>query len=215
MRRLDYLPNTNIYLYQEDDMFRINSDTCALGEFIELKKDDIVLDVGTNNGALLLYANKKGCNKLIGIDITDKAIEVCRANMELNNIENYELHVCRFQDLAIDKVDIIICNPPYFKNCLVNENEYLKNARHEGSLSMEELVYNSHRLLKNGGKLMVVYKTTELANFIVILNKYGFGVTRLKLVFDENKNFSNCFLIEAIKNRKNDVKAEKPLIITR
>lgn len=215
MRRLDYLPNTNIYLYQEDDMFRINSDTCALGEFIELKKDDIVLDVGTNNGALLLYANKKGCNKLIGIDITDKAIEVCRANMELNNIENYELHVCRFQDLAIDKVDIIICNPPYFKNCLVNENEYLKNARHEGSLAMEELVYNSHRLLKNGGKLMVVYKTTELANFIVILNKYGFGVTRLKLVFDENKNFSNCFLIEAIKNRKNDVKAEKPLIITR
>lgn len=215
MRHLDYLPNTDIHLYQEDDMFKINSDTCALGEFIELKKDDAVLDVGTNNGALLLYANKKGCKELIGVDITNKAIEVCQANMELNNIKNCELYVCRFQDLTIDKVDVIICNPPYFKNSLVNDSEYLKNARHEGSLSVEELVCNSQRLLKNNGRLMVVYKTTELADFIVLLNKYGFGVTRLKLVFDQNKDFSNCFLIEAIKGRKNDVKAEKTLLIKR
>ena len=38
MRTLDYLPNTNIYLYQDSEMFRINSDTRYLGEFIDLKK---------------------------------------------------------------------------------------------------------------------------------------------------------------------------------
>ena len=39
-------------------MFRINSDTRYLGEFINIKKEESILDIGTNNGALLLYANK-------------------------------------------------------------------------------------------------------------------------------------------------------------
>ena len=63
MRTLDYLPNTNIYLYQDSEMFRINSDTRYLGEFINVKQSEVVLDIGTNNGALLLYANMKGCKK--------------------------------------------------------------------------------------------------------------------------------------------------------
>ena len=53
MRTLDYLPNTDIYLYQDKDMFRINSDTRYLGEFLNIKKEESILDIGTNNGALL------------------------------------------------------------------------------------------------------------------------------------------------------------------
>ena len=213
MRTLDFLPNTDIHLYQDKDMFRINSDTCALGEFINIKKDDVVLDIGTNNGALLLYANKYNCKKLIGVDINYEAIDLCKENMELNNVSNYELHKSRVQELNISKVDVILCNPPYFKNSLQNNNELLKRARHEESLSIGEVVHHAQRLLKSNGRIMMVYKTTELINLIVLFDKYGFGITRIKLIFDENKSFSNTFLIEAIKNRKHDLKALKPLII--
>ena len=82
MKTLDYLPNTDVYLYQDSEMFRINSDTRYLGEFLCVKKSDVVLDVGTNNGALLLYANKMGCEKLIGVDINAGAIEICEQNMK-------------------------------------------------------------------------------------------------------------------------------------
>ena len=58
-RRLDYLPNhEEIKIYQDDEMFCINTDTMVLGEFLDIKKKDIVLDIGTNTGALLLYASK-------------------------------------------------------------------------------------------------------------------------------------------------------------
>ena len=73
---------------------------------------------------------------------------------------------------------------------------------------------NSDRLLKSSGKLMMVYKTSELINLILLLDKYNFGITRLKLIIDDNKEYSNAFLIEAIKNRKHDLKALKPLVIT-
>ena len=121
MRPLDFLPNTDIHLYQDKDMFRINSDTRALGEFITLKEGDVVLDIGTNNGALLLYANKFLCSKLIGVDINSEAIDLCEENMNLNNINNYELHKCKVQELNINKVDAIVCNPPYFKQGRVNK----------------------------------------------------------------------------------------------
>lgn len=213
MRTLDYLPNTDIYLYQDKDMFRMNSDTRYLGEFLSVKKEEIILDVGTNNGALLLYANKLGCKKLIGVDINSDAICLCKENMELNKISSYELYNCKVQNLDIEKVDVIVCNPPYFKSGKVKENVNLANARHEGELTLFELIDNSKRLLKENGRLMMVYKSCDVAEVISLLDLKGFGVVRLQFVFDENKENSTCFLIEAVKNRKHNVKVIKPIVI--
>ena len=214
MKALDYLPNTDMHLYQDTSMFRINSDTCNLGNFISVKKDDVILDIGTNNGALLLYAHKLGCKKLIGVDINSEAIKLCKENMILNNISNYELYDCGVQNLNINKVDVIVSNPPYFKNSLVNDNIDLKRARHDVSLSLDELISNSNRLLKNNGRIMLVYKTTELIYLIKLLDEYKFGITKLQFINDENKEYSNTFLIEAVKNRKHDVKVLRNIIIT-
>ena len=195
-------------------MFRINSDTRYLGEFLKINKDDTILDIGTNNGALLLYANKLGCKKLIGVDINSKAIELCKENMILNNIENYELYNCRVQDLEINKVDVIVCNPPYFKNGRINGNEDLANARHEKELTLNELVEHSKRLLKENGKLMMVYKSCDLVDVIKEMDSYDFGVTRIQFVYDSNREHSTCILVEAIKNRKHNIKVVKPIVIT-
>ena len=214
MRTLDYLPNTDIYLYQDRDMFRVNSDTRYLGEFIEIKTDDVVWDVGTNNGALLLYANKLGCKKLVGVDINESAIELCKENMIYNKISSYELYSCKVQDLNIDKVDVVISNPPYFKTGIRNNNKDLKVARHEESLTLEELISNSKRLLNDNGKLMLVYRSNEMGEIFSLLNKYKFGITRIQFIHDENKDFASGILVEAILNRKNNVKVLKPIMIT-
>jgi tRNA1(Val) A37 N6-methylase TrmN6 len=46
MLRQDYIPkHEQLKIYQDTEMFLINSDTEALGEFIEVYKNDSVLDV--------------------------------------------------------------------------------------------------------------------------------------------------------------------------
>ena len=47
----DYINGTDIYLYQHKKMFRINTDTALLAQFMKVKKGERVLDIGTNNGA--------------------------------------------------------------------------------------------------------------------------------------------------------------------
>ena len=69
MITLDYLPKTDIKLYQDDEMIRINTDTEVLGEFLEVYRNDTVLDMGTNQGALLLYASRFNPKKLIGLQM--------------------------------------------------------------------------------------------------------------------------------------------------
>ena len=51
--------------------------------YLLIKMKDIVLDIGTNTGALLLYASKFKPKKLIGIDINEKALELAKEKYEI------------------------------------------------------------------------------------------------------------------------------------
>ena len=107
---LDYLPNhPEIKLFQDHSMICINTDTMVLGEFLEVYRHDTVLDIGTNNGSLLLYANRWNAKKLIGVDINSRALELAKKNLELNDIKNYELINADAKTLRIDPVDVVIC----------------------------------------------------------------------------------------------------------
>ena len=151
MLRLDYLPNhPELKIYQDDKLIKINTDTQVLGEFIEVYKDDIVMDIGTNTGALLIYANQFSPKKLIGIDINKEALDVCKMNMELHNITNYELKCCDAMNYIGDEVDVIICNPPYFKTEEDNKckDNFLALAKHESGFTLEGLIKTVNKNLK-------------------------------------------------------------------
>ena len=70
MIKKDYLPgHKEIIVYQDDTMFRMNTDTEVLGNFLNIHKNDTVLDMGTNQGALMLYASLFNPKKIIGLEI--------------------------------------------------------------------------------------------------------------------------------------------------
>ncbi len=217
MKSLDYLYNSDIKIYQDGDMFKMNSDTRHLGEFLSLKKDDYtILDVGTNNGALLLYASKqKRAKHYYGVDINGKAIELAKENMEINEIYNVSFYVSEFQNLKMEQVDYIVSNPPYFDGEHVSLNEDKRKARFAQYLPLEELIKHSKRLLKDRGSLFLVYPSFKLPQVIAILDEYKFGVTRLQFVYDENRDDALVFLIEARKGMKHYSKIIKPIVNSR
>lgn len=215
--RLDYLPNTNIKLYQDDEMFCINTDTQVLGEFLNIYRQDTVLEIGTNTGALLLYASMFKPKKMIGIDINEKAIAIAKKNMELNNINNCELLVSDGNTYKNGEVDVIIFNPPYFKTKEegLSNNEYLNLAKHENNFPLERMIECINCNLKNNGTLYFLFQTSRLNEVLKLLTKKHIIVKEMKFVYDENKENSNVFLIRAVKNAKEGMIVTKPIIIKR
>ena len=216
--RLDYLPNRENYkIYQDDEMFCINTDTQVLGEFLNIYKQDTVLEIGTNTGALLIYASRFNPKKMIGIDINEKAVELAKKNMELNNIQNVDIIVADGNTYQSDEVDVVIFNPPYFKTKKEeqSDNKYLNLAKHEDNFPLESMVDCINRNLKNNGTLFFLFQTSRLNEVLKLLNKKHIVVKELKFVYDKNKENSNVFMIRAVKNAKEGMVVTKPIIITR
>lgn len=217
--RLDHLPGKEkIKLYQDDEMFCINTDTMVLGEFIEIKRKDVVLDIGTNTGALLLYANLFSPKRLIGIDINQRALELAKRNMELNNVSNVDL-ICVDGNTYVcdEEVDVIIFNPPYFKTLSIDKgkNKYLALAKHEDNFSLESMINCINRNLRVNGTLYYLFQTSRLMEVLRILDTKKLVVKKLKFVYDENKASSTLVLIKAVKCANEGLVVEKPVVITR
>ena len=214
----DYLPkHKDITIYQDDEMFRINTDTMVLGEFLDIKKTDTVLDMGTNNGALLLYASLHKPKKLIGLEINDLAIDLAKKNLDSNNIENYEIIHGDIVTYKAEEVDVIICNPPYFKTKdeMLCDNEFKRLAKHEGSLTLDNLIESIRRNLKNYGTLYFLFLSSRLQEVMNAFKKNKLRIKKMKFVYDSNKEYSNVVLIKAVKGGNYGMVVEKPIIIDR
>lgn len=218
MIRLDYIPkHENLKIYQDTDMFLINSDTEALGEFIEVYKNDRVLDMGTNTGALLLYASLFNPKKLTGLDINERALELAKKNLEYNNINNYELILDNIVTFRHEPYDVIICNPPYFETKEDNKasNNYMNLAKHESILNLKSLVKSISANLKDNGTLYFLFLTSRMQEVVLELSKNNLTIKEMKFVFDEQKDNSNVFMVKCVKNAKMGMNVKKSLVFSR
>ena len=87
----------------------MTSDTLHLAKFMNIRKSDFVLDVGTNNGVLALIAQTYTRKSVIGLDIDTSAIQLARENAIINDL-SCQFLVSRVQDYeSINAFDVIVC----------------------------------------------------------------------------------------------------------
>ncbi len=213
--KLDYLNGTKYSIYQPNDMYHFNSDTELLGRFMHIHKNDHVLDIGCNNGALLYYAKEKHAKSLCGIDLFEEVIENARSNFERNAVE-VELYVCSLQQFKHEQFNVIVCNPPYFNtqnDALKNQNEYIKAARHEEYLTLDVLFQNVKRLLKSNGSFSMVYRPDRISEVILYANQYGFSLKRMRLAYAYMQKNAKTVLFEFVMNQNTTLIVEEPAFL--
>lgn len=213
----DYLPGTDIYLYQHKDMFRNNTDTALLGNFMKIRKRDRVLDIGTNNAALLLYASQYHPASLTGVEINEQACIIARKNMEHHNlladIQQADILACKLPSFTC-----IVCNPPYFKiedSGEVNVNEHVRNARHETKLDLTTLLPRVAQLLEDRGRFYMVHRADRFIDIACLMRSSHMEIKTVQFVYDEAKDEARSVLIEAMRNGKANCKILSPHIIKR
>ena len=150
-----------------------------------------ILDIGTGSGLIALMLAQRCHNAHIdAIDIDENAIEQAQENVQISNFKSQISNfVSRLQDWKPEiKYNLIVSNPPYFQNSLKNPDKGRELARHTDSLSYEELIVHSARLLTMLGQLALILPAEAETEIRELAARYGLSCTRVTRVYSkENK----------------------------
>lgn len=142
---------------------KVGTDGVLLGAWASLEGATKILDVGTGTGlvALMLAQRSLPDAHIIALEIDEAAAEQARENIERSawkdRIEVVQSDF-RLYDAPI-KFDVIVSNPPYFVDSLECPDKQRSTARHNNSLTYEELLQGVARLLSEDGRFTIVIPT--------------------------------------------------------
>lgn len=207
--RLDYLIEKDCTLYQNPDHFCFNSDTVALAQFAKFCRGQRILEIGTNNGALLLWADRFDPDYLCGVEVLAEPAKLALLNMQTFARHDWAIYKMPIREFDKTEFDLILCNPPYFQP---NIHEGLKSqpdlqqvdartqARFGLNLSLQEMIQAARKALKSQGKLCFVCRPDRIFESMTLLKEENFALSRLKIVYDARDEQAKIFLAEAVKD---------------
>ena len=211
----------DLKIVQNKNYFNFSLDSVLLPSFVEITPNTkMILDLCTGNAPVPLILSTKTRAKIIGVELQEEIYDLAKESVELNNIDNIELLNIDAKDVInkyeTDTFDIITCNPPYFKydnTSIINENDVKSIARHEISITLDDIIKTSKKLLKNGGSLSLVHRTDRLIEIIELMKKNNIEPKRIRFIYPKKDKESNLVLIDGRKNGKVGLKLLSPLIV--
>ena len=216
----DVLGYKNRKIYQDNDYFKFSLDGVLLANFVSIKlTTKKIIDIGTGTGIIPLILSLKTNKKIDAVEVQKELCNLLKKTLSYNKLSNQiNLINLDIKDYAednknINKYDIVISNPPYYKNGKENPNKIKSNARHDTLLDIKKLAIYSKRLLKDKGSLYLVYDSKYLADVVNKLTNNGFSLRKIQFVHYNSKKKASIFLLECIKNGKCDLEVLPPFIL--
>ena len=118
-----------------------------------LCRDARVLDCFCHNGSFALHAAKYGARSVLGVDISEEALEIARLNAENNGLSEritFEAHNCfdHLRELtdAKEQFDLVILDPPAFTKSRATVDSALRGYK--------EINLRGMKLVRPGGFLV-------------------------------------------------------------
>ena len=223
MKKTNYLLGyKNTLIVQDEDAFKFSIDSILLPNFVTINKNvKEILDIGTGNAPIPLILSKKTNAHITGIEIQKYIYDMAMESVKINNLENkinlINADINDYKNILKDKkYDIIVSNPPYFKvneNSNKNESIYKTLARHEVSLTLEDLIKISRSLLKTNGTLALVHRPERLVDILCYMRENNIEPKKIQFVYPKKGSDANVLLIEGTLNGKRGLKVLDPLYI--
>lgn len=219
------LLNKNLKIIQRADYFNFSIDSLLISEFVNISKNTkSILDLGTGNAAIPLFLSKKTSALIYGIEIQKVSYDLALRNVNINNL-NEQIYLV-YDDMKnylshfkYGSFDIVVSNPPFFKfngnDTLLNDLNQLTIARHEVSITLEEVIKIAFDLLKDRGYFYLVHRADRLGDILNTLRQYNLEAKNIKFCYTTSKKNAKILLIEAIKNGKSGLNILPPLIINK
>lgn len=174
---------------QNHSAMKVGTDGVLLGSWIDTKGAKSILDIGAGTGLLSLMLAQRSTAFIDAIEIDADACIDARFNFSQSSW-NHRLRVIEgdFLEIATQsskQYDLIVSNPPFFKNSLQSTKSKRNLARHANSLPHEALLKGVANLLTSDGRFYVVIPSDISKDFISTARLTGLHPETSLLVFSK------------------------------
>jgi tRNA1Val (adenine37-N6)-methyltransferase len=215
---IDPFMDGKLKLIQSKDGYRFSADAVLLSDFVSIKPGDIVLDLGTGCGIMLLILlMKKPIRHALGLEIQEELAAQAARNALLNKLQDKITVIrgdIRRPPLTRASVDVVICNPPYRKinSGRINPDMRRAIARHEILSSIEDILRTSRDLLKRKGRLALIYPSVRFVDVLLRMRRFNLEPKRIRINYPSVTSDAKLVLIEAALWGRPGMILEPPII---
>lgn len=219
--RLDDLQLNGLELIQNPEKFCFGVDAVLLSDFVKVKEQETVLDMGTGTGVIpiLLSAKTKG-KHFTGLEIQEDSVGMARRSVAHNHLEE-KIQIVQGDIKEAAEIfkpaffDVITVNPPYMldQHGLKNPKDAMAIARHEVLCSLDDILRESRKLLQDKGRFYMIHRPFRLTEILIKMNQYKIEPKRLQFVHPYIYKEPTMVLIEGVRGARPRLTVEPPIIM--
>lgn len=174
MSYIENLESVGKKMIVEEKGLKITEDAILLSEFMKeyfsrkcknLKEKKSFLEIGAGQGIIsLLLSELDVISKIFAVEIQKEVFSTLKKNIEINDLNEKIIPINKNIKSINGEYDFIFSNPPYKK---INSGKMPKNkteqiSKYEVLLTLEEIILEIRRLLKNYGEFFLVVPDSRL-----------------------------------------------------
>ena len=162
-------------IYHDKCATKVGTDGVLLGAWTNVNTSKKILDIGTGSGLVALMLAQRCEASITAIDIDKEAVEQAQININASNWKNrmevIHTDLCKYSPQ--NQFDTIVSNPPYFIDSLKCDDIQRNTARHNDTLTSEQLFKNVSQMLSPEGEFSLIIPFDQTESAISIAEKYG------------------------------------------
>ncbi|HPD97553.1 MAG TPA: methyltransferase domain-containing protein [Synergistales bacterium] len=200
---------------------RVSVDTVLLSAWVNIKRNERVLELGSAHGAVsLLVARRFGYSFVEGLEIQKELVDIAIINAESNALADRvsfrQGDLRRVRDIyPAQSFDVIFVNPPYDEAQRSRHSPSVSEAvaRHGTECTLEDVVTASRYLLANRGRLFMILRAKRCPELISLLSRERIEAKRMRPVYPVPGREASVILVQASRASGKGMTLEPPLFI--
>jgi len=215
---IDQFMEGRLKLIQSKDGYRFSIDAVLLSEFVTIRPEDVVVDIGTGCGVILLILLlTKPAGHAFGLEIQEELAAQAQRNAALNGFEDkMGIIIGDIKNPPMIKqfADVVICNPPYRKaeSGRINPDQRRAIARHEILVSIDDILRAAGNLLRKKGRLAMIYPSVRLVDILLRMRRFDLEPKKVRINYPGLQSGARLALIEAVLGGKPGLEICPPLL---